>query len=210
MTSTAKLLHIVDWEPHSRADQSHKAFLLGYHAEIYASLDELLRYKPEHGVLLLRDRAEDMPIGQARRRLTEAGIWLPLIATGEGRRVRAVVAAVKAGALDYLRLPFDPERLGEALERAQGEAAEQAEALRRMIEARERIDRLSGREREVLDWLVEGNSNKAIARALEISPRTVEIHRANMMHKLGARHPAEAVRLRIDADLEGGAALRAG
>ena len=71
-----------------------------------------------------------------------------------------------------------------------------------MIEARDRISKLSAREREVLDWLAEGSSNKAIARELEISPRTVEIHRANMMNKLGARHAAEAVRLRLEAKLE--------
>ncbi|WP_255548125.1 response regulator transcription factor [Erythrobacter ani] len=71
-----------------------------------------------------------------------------------------------------------------------------------MIEARGRIANLSVREREVLDWLTEGSSNKVIARRLEISPRTVEIHRANMMHKLGARHAADAVRLRLEAKLE--------
>jgi DNA-binding CsgD family transcriptional regulator len=53
----------------------------------------------------------------------------------------------------------------------------------------------------VLDWLTEGRSNKAIARELDISPRTVEIHRANMMHKLGANHAAEAVRVRLDAQI---------
>lgn len=54
----------------------------------------------------------------------------------------------------------------------------------------------------MLDWLAEGSSNKAIARELDISPRTVEIHRANMMTKLGARHAAEAVRLKLEAKLE--------
>lgn len=71
-----------------------------------------------------------------------------------------------------------------------------------MIEARDRIASLSEREREVLEWLSEGSSNKVMARELEISPRTVEIHRANMMNKLGARHAAEAVRLRLEAKLE--------
>jgi DNA-binding CsgD family transcriptional regulator len=70
-----------------------------------------------------------------------------------------------------------------------------------MIEARGRIENLSAREREVLDWLAQGSSNKAIARELQISPRTVEIHRANMMAKLGASHAADAVRLRIEADI---------
>ncbi len=82
------------------------------------------------------------------------------------------------------------------------DAGRHSEARRRLVEARQRISALSRREREVLDWLSQGLSNKAIARALEISPRTVEIHRANMMDKLGATHAAEAVRLRLEADYE--------
>ena len=65
-----------------------------------------------------------------------------------------------------------------------------------------KIAKLSGREREVLEYLSEGHSNKMIARELEISPRTVEIHRANMMHKIGANHAAEAVRIRIESGIE--------
>ena len=69
-----------------------------------------------------------------------------------------------------------------------------------MVAARNRMSTLSPREREVLDQLAAGNSNKVIAQALAISPRTVEIHRASMMRKLGARHAAEAVR-RLKAGL---------
>ena len=86
--------------------------------------------------------------------------------------------------------------------RARCRIAKRGAARRRMIEARDRISSLSVREREVLDWLTEGSSNKVITRELDISPRTVEIHRANMMHKLGARHAAEAVRLKLEAKLE--------
>ena len=68
-----------------------------------------------------------------------------------------------------------------------------------MVEARQPHRQLSTREREVLEWLAQGSSNKSIARELEISPRTVEIHRANMMNKLGAAHTAEAVRLQVEA-----------
>ena len=83
--------------------------------------------------------------------------------------------------------------------RSAREADAQRQQRARAAEARQRISRLSMREREVLDRLAEGCSNKAIARELEISPRTVEIHRMKMMGKLGARHAAEAVRLRLEA-----------
>jgi FixJ family two-component response regulator len=106
-----------------------------------------------------------------------------------------------AGALDYLTLPLRQTDLQWVLMSLEPEAAEYAEARRRVIEARNRIKNQTGREREVLEWLSEGSSNKAIARRLEISPRTVEIHRANMMAKLGANHPADAVRLKLEAEL---------
>jgi len=135
-------------------------------------------------------------------RLSRLGIWLPVIAVDEEPRPGRIVEAVKAGALDYLALPLDPERFARCLFRIEKEAEVFGAARRRMIEARDRISSLSVREREVLDWLTEGSSNKVIARELDISPRTVEIHRANMMHKLGARHAAEAVRLKLEAKLE--------
>ena len=101
-----------------------------------------------------------------------------------------IVAAIKAGALDYLALPIKPDQLLRTLSKLEPEAEEFPLARRRVIEARNRIESLSGREREVLEWLSAGSSNKVIARELEISPRTVEIHRANMMAKLGAQHAA--------------------
>ena len=79
---------------------------------------------------------------------------------------------------------------------------------RQAVEARSKLSLLTQRETEVLDLLVAGSSNKQIARDLEISPRTVEIHRANMMAKLGANHAADAVRLRLEAMMGGG--LRTG
>ena len=135
-------------------------------------------------------------------RLSKLGVWLPLIAVEEQPRPGRIVEAIKAGALDYLSMPLDPERFSRCLTRIEKEAEVFGAARRRMIEARSRISSLSNREREVLNWLAEGSSNKVIARELDISPRTVEIHRANMMTKLGARHAAEAVRLKIEAKLE--------
>ena len=201
-------IHFVEADTRRRAELARVALGLGHHAEVYADLAELAEHAPVEGLLAMRDAPELGGIPGLIGGLSERGVWLPLIAMAEAPRTREVVAAIKAGALDYLSLPLSPARLAMTLERIGDEARAHAEARRRMMHARSRIAALSGREREVLDWLAEGSSNKAIARELAISPRTVEIHRANMMTKLGARHAAEAVRLRIEAEIEPVASLR--
>ncbi|MBB4613169.1 response regulator transcription factor [Novosphingobium taihuense] len=192
-------LHILDSDSARRAQLARLAFAAGHHAEIYASAGELLAHAPSGGLVL----AQDEPVGEGIRKLIaammHAGHWLPVVAIAEAPQTAAVVSAIKAGALDYLAQPTQIAPLNEAVARATREADTFRAQRARAAEARQRISRLSLREREVLDRLAEGCSNKAIARELDISPRTVEIHRMKMMGKLGARHAAEAVRLRIEA-----------
>ncbi len=201
--SERHIIHFVEADIRLRADLARATFELGHHAEVYADIEELTDHPPRRGVVAVHDSGAPDAVRETLDYLAERGIWLPLVAMDECPSTGSVVAAIKAGALDYLSLPLDPERLGAMLGRIGDEARAHAEARRRMVEARERIGVLSTREREVLDWLARGSSNKSIARELDISPRTVEIHRANMMTKLGAAHSAEAVRLRIEAQLEG-------
>lgn len=195
-------LHCVDGDVRSRAELARAMFDLGHHAEVYGSMAELVEHDPRSGIIFARDGAADDAVAGILEQLADKGVWLPVVATGSTPTTRRIVAAIKAGALDYLPLPVDRARLSSMLEVISEEAIQKASEMRRMVEARGRIASLSGREREVLEWLAEGSSNKAIARELDISPRTVEIHRANMMTKLGARHAAEAVRLRIEARME--------
>jgi two-component system response regulator FixJ len=120
--------------------------------------------------------------------------------TGQGNITQAV-AAMKSGAIDFLEKPYDERTLldaiaaaGERLDRTTAESA-------RIAAARASIARLSPRELDVLQGLASGDLNKVIAYKLEISPRTVEIHRANLMDKLGARSLPEALRIAFTAGM---------
>ena len=183
-------MHIVGGDSRSRAAQSRLILAMGHHAEVYSDLVELIDRPPRSGVIIASDDVVEDGIDALLEQLADHGIWIPL------------VAAIQAGALDYISLPMTEEEVRRMVAHIHSDAGRHAEARRRLIDARRRISGLSKREREVLDWLSEGCSNKAIARELAISPRTVEIHRANMMDKLGANHAAEAVRLRLEAGIE--------
>lgn len=203
MAMTQRLiLHIVGGDSRLRAELSRMAFALGHHAEVYSDLHELIDCLPQSGVILACEDIVRPGVDTLLDTLGEGGLWLPIVVARQAPEVDHVVKAIRAGALDYLRLPLGEEEFARMVSHVLADAGRHAEARRRLIEARQRIGTLSRREREVLDWLSEGCSNKVIARELDISPRTVEIHRANMMGKLNASHPAEAVRLRLEADLD--------
>jgi FixJ family two-component response regulator len=195
-------LHIVDSDSRSRAEQARTAFALGHHAEVYSDLHELFSRPPTDGIVLVRQRGMDISLSELFERFGEQGVWVPLIVCSEDPQIEQVVAAIKDGALDYLQLPLEAGRLARSLARVVEEADAHGIARRSLAEARRRVSHLSKREREVLELLALGSSNKLIARELSISPRTVEIHRSNMMTKLRAGHSAEAVRLWLQSGLE--------
>jgi len=193
-------LHILDGDSIRRAQLARLAFAAGHHAEIYANNDELLAHAPSGGLVLAHDEISGETVRRLITMMTRAGQWLPVIAIAEHPETSSVVQAIKAGALDYLPVPKQIAPLNAAIDCCMREAESHRAQRARAAEARKRIARLSLREREVLDRLADGCSNKAIARDLDISPRTVEIHRMKMMGKLGARHAAEAVRLSLEAN----------
>lgn len=201
-----KIVHIVALSSIDRAEQAGACYALGYHAEIYGNYDELVAAQPSRGLVFAEDIAERGGIGALVAGMAAHGFWLPVVAAAHGVEPRRVVEAVRAGALDYLPLPLDRNGLRAAFETALAEGRAMEEAHRQSLQAKAKLATLTHREHEVLELLVAGSSNKMIARQLAISPRTVEIHRANMMAKLGAGHAADAVRLRMEARLGGAAA----
>ncbi|HWK40772.1 MAG TPA: LuxR C-terminal-related transcriptional regulator [Croceibacterium sp.] len=162
-------------------------------------MDELLVRPPEEGILLAADDDPAIPASVMFDTLGDMGVWLPMVFVAAAPSVERIVEAVKAGAIDYLVLPFEMSSFARHLDVILSESGQFAERRRREVEAQHAIGLLSRREREVLELLSAGCSNKEIARNLSISPRTVEIHRGNMMTKLNAGHAADAVRLWLDA-----------
>lgn len=133
------------------------------------------------------------------RRLNDDAVRLPVIViTGHGD-VPLAVEAMKLGAVDFLEKPFDDENLLAAVRAALDRHGDQDQREAREAELRERLGLLSARERQVLDGLIAGQANKAIAYDLGISARTIEVYRANVMTKMKAGSLSELVRMTLIA-----------
>jgi two-component system response regulator FixJ len=142
-------------------------------------------------------RMPEMDGLQLRRRLRELRVSLPMIIMTGHADIRMAVEAMKAGVADFIEKPFDDEALLAAIREALAESEATAQRDRGTQMARIRLETLSPREREVLQGLVAGLPNKSIANDLKLSPRTVEVHRANVMTKMGASSLSELVRMAL-------------
>lgn len=127
------------------------------------------------------------------------GLWPATIGISPTPALPQVVEAMKAGALSFHDLPQSGAALQALLDEASADHVPIQRLRAESVRAQAGLARLSPREREVLDGLAKGGSNKEIARTLNISPRTVEVHRMTMMGKIGARSAADAIRLHLSA-----------
>lgn len=175
---------------------------LGLPTQAYASAQEFLAaFDPlRRGCLVLDIRMPGMSGLELQEELNACGALLPIIfITGHGD-VPMAVEAMQRGAMDFIQKPFRDQDL---LDRV-NKALEKDRAGRALLGSRERIRariaELTPREREVLSLVTEGKANKVIAADLQLSQRTVEIHRAHVMEKMGANSLAHLVRMVIDAE----------
>jgi two-component system, LuxR family, response regulator FixJ len=205
MSSEQAIVHVIDDDD---AVRESLAFLLGtagIDVKTYESAVAFLKVAPEVklGCVITDVRMPELSGVDLLRRLRELKLGVPVIViTGHGD-VPLAVEAMKIGAVDFLEKPFDDEVLlasvRSALHRLDRDSKRQAE--RREIEGR--LATLSNRERDVLEGLVAGHANKQIAYDLGISPRTIEIYRANLMTKMQAASLSDLVRMALVAGILG-------
>ena len=191
-------------------DQAVRRFLCGLIAsvdlrvEAYASAREFLdAYEPDRpGCLLLDIRMPGMSGLELQKELAQRTIDLPvIILTGHGD-VQVAVHAMKAGALDFIEKPFNNELLLDRIQKAVAKSVDAGSTRVKRDQIMGRVELLTPRERQVLDMVVAGETNKGVARRLDISERTVEIHRSNAMAKMQAKSLADLVKMVTMLDLD--------
>ena len=203
MTTPAAVVHVVDDDGAVRDSLRFLLDAAGFAVRTHASAEALLSAGPTVSGCVLTDvRMPGMDGLELLRRLHAAAITVPVVVMTGHADVPMAIRAMKAGALDFLEKPFADDALVAAVRAALDESRRTAEARAQSGQASARVAGLTPRERQVFDLLVEGLPTKAIAKALGASPRTVEVHRARVMEKLGARSLPELVRLALVARAE--------
>jgi len=175
----------------------------GYTVQAYESAKQVLAQQnlASGGCLVADIRMPDMDGLALQEELIARRVGIPvIIVTGHGD-VPLAVKAMKAGAIDFIEKPFDDELLLESVKRALALSGDSRSQALLAQSAETRIAQLTPRERQVLEHLVAGHANKVIAFELDISPRTVEIHRAHLMEKMQARSLSDLVRLALAAGI---------
>lgn len=196
------VIHIVDDEEAVRKSLAFMLMMAGFTVRQHNSATDFLAAAPSirHACLVTDLRMPDMTGVELLRRLDGIPTHIPtIVVTGHGD-VPLAVEAMKAGARDFIEKPFEEAVLVEAINRVATEI-EAESGFENTDAIRSRVELLSAREREVLLCVVSGLPNKAIAFDLNISPRTVEAHRAAVMSKMGAGSLPELVRMALAAGI---------
>ncbi|HEY0625780.1 MAG TPA: response regulator [Allosphingosinicella sp.] len=198
------MVHLVDDDEAVRNAVSALLSSAGYEVLTYKLGTELLKKGADlqPGCLLLDIRMPEMSGLELQKALRDDGINLPVVIISGHGDIGQAVSAVKAGAVQFIEKPFKAAKLLSALEEAfsdlEKSSLEQPDSSAR---AKSALMALTPRERQVLIGMSKGQSNKNIANGLNISPRTVEIHRANLMAKLDVKNSSEALQIAFHAGL---------
>ncbi len=198
MASSDYIVHIVDDEEAVRKSLAFLLTMAGYAVRLHESATAFLVSAPSlgNGCLITDLRMPDMSGVELLRELQAAAIEIPsIVITGHGD-VPMAVDAMKAGALDFIEKPFEEQTLIDAIERAASRISD-TPAVEDTAAILARIAQLTDRELQIMSGVITGLANKTIAYDLKISPRTVEVHRSNVMTKMQAKSLPELVRMAL-------------
>jgi len=195
----AATIYVVDDDDGMRRALSLLLNTVGYKTAAFASPKDFLdTFKPDAaGCLVLDIRMPGMSGLELQQHLNRMGSMLPVIfITGHGD-VPMAVQAMKEGAFEFVQKPFRDQDLLDRINHALEQDKENRSSLARSADVLQRIESLTPREKQVMGLVVDGAANKVIAIDLGLSERTVEIHRAKVMEKMGARSVAHLVKLQL-------------
>jgi len=203
MAEASRTVHLVDDDESIRRSVSFMLRTSGHIVKTYASGVEFLKDAKDAapGVILLDVQMPQVDGLEVQRQLRAQGIFLPVIVMTAHGDVTVSVQAMKAGAIDFIEKPFEKAVLLGAIADGFDRLEQSSRRHARAEEARARLKALTPREMDVMQGLVRGHPNKTIAYDLGISPRTIEIYRANVMTKLGVISLSEALRVAFAAGL---------
>lgn len=190
-------LYLIDSASRRRAAITSQFASLNLHIEPCESVSEYVTWSQGDGIIFVHD--EPGVLTELTMEMAKTGKWGAIICFAEVPTPNQIVKSVKYGARDYLTLPLQESDIRAAITTGLDSMVLEGSAWLSRSKAQSQIERLSKREREVLKGVADGLSNRLIAENLAISHRTVEIHRANMLSKLGARSSSEAIRLSVQA-----------
>jgi FixJ family two-component response regulator len=192
---------VLDSDPARRNALVRLLYVSAWHVEPYESFAELQAFLPSGSIVIAHD--DDAIPRKIFDLLLERGTWRPIVFYAGDPDPSRIVDVILMGAMDYLRWPFASALLNERLRLLLERQSSVAELRQKASRSKKLIATLTQREREVLFFLAQGASNKSIAQQLRLSPRTIEIHRGNMMSKLGVKHVGEAISIALYADMSG-------
>lgn len=195
--TSEQTVFVVDDEPDVRAALRLLIKSVGYQVECFESADQFFnQFNPkQRGCLILDVRMPGMSGMDLQEKLSSMDALLPIIMISGHGEIPMAVKAVQNGAIDFLQKPFSDQQLLDRISQALEVNSHRHDAHKIKQDAQSKYDSLTPREREIFTEVVAGKLNKVIAYELNISTRTVEIHRAKAMEKMGARNLSELINL---------------
>jgi len=197
--ATSAVVHLIDDDEGVRQSLAFLLATAGHAVRVYESAPAFLETVADHqpGCIISDVRMPVMDGLELQRRLRLLGVQSPMIIMTGHADVPLAVEAMKLGAVDFIEKPFDEERLLSAIAIALARQSKDERLEVEVAQIESRLKSLSGRERDVLAGVLAGHANKTIAFDLGLSPRTVEVHRANVMTKMAAMNLSELVRMAV-------------